>query len=81
MSDPMSDEPKRTPIADSFKRVDIPDDRPEGGTLAVEGKGDDIGVSVEWNKDIGKPGGAFVGAEASWWRKQGRAFKAWIGWK
>lgn len=70
-----------TPLADALKKVEIPDVPPETVTLAVDASKDDVGVSLQANKDLGKPGGWAGGGEAGYWKSVGWRVRGWLTWK
>lgn len=68
-----------TPIADSLKNLDaLPVDEFSAG-VAVDK--DDVGATIEGNRDFGKPGGWSASVSASWWKAKGYVAAAKVLWK
>lgn len=74
----MSDHPIRDALNKPISFPDLPDN-----TVVIAGEHgkDGTGVSVQAEIDPGKPGGAFFGASAQWWKDQGYKALIWFGFK
>ena len=54
---------------------------PEQGGIGIVVQGADVGVQGAVAKDLGKPGGWTLAASGQWFKQQGYAAAAWLGWR
>lgn len=66
-------------VQDAIEKPDLP--KEEAGIGFTATSGGDVGIAGHANKDLGKPGGWFLLAEGSWFRKAGGKVTTWLGWK
>lgn len=71
-----------SPIRDSLNRpIEIPTDIPKNTvTIAGEFNRERQGGSIEFNRDIGKPGGWEAVFTAEYWRKLGASIRGGLTW-
>jgi hypothetical protein len=73
-----------TPLADALAKPIVLPDVPKQ-TVTVKGEWDqstkDVGVALEADLDIGRPGGWTTGATAQWWKDRGAKAIGWLQWK
>ena len=69
------------PLAEALSKPIVIPDPEDGLTVAVEANEDDVGATVSYDHDIGKPGGWSLGTEGGWWKSTGGVIKGWVKWR